>query len=112
LVSGKETLAYAAWLGVYQLATPARRGQRCCREERSGRVARSSSQPWGAAYNGGDCTGTERLVMTPSIWLERTDARVSLQEELIGQLAWRVDVGLRSKLQIEHGPLCLNLSAR
>jgi hypothetical protein len=34
---------------------------------------------------------------TPSIWLERTDARVGLQGELIGQLAWWVDVGLRSK---------------
>jgi hypothetical protein len=42
-------------------------------EERSGRVARSGLQPWGAAYNGGDCTGTERLVMTP-IWLEMTSA--------------------------------------
>jgi hypothetical protein len=47
--------------------------------------------------------------MTPSIWLERTDERVGLQGELIGQLAWWVDVGLRSKLRIEHGPLCLNL---
>jgi hypothetical protein len=35
--------------------------------------------------------------MTPSIWLERTDARVSLQVEHIGRLAWCVDVGLRSK---------------
>ena len=34
---------------------------------------------------------------TPSIWLERTDARVGLQGGLIGQLAWWVDVGLRSK---------------
>jgi hypothetical protein len=31
--------------------------------------------------------------MTPSIWLERMDARVGLQEELIGQLAWWIDVG-------------------
>jgi hypothetical protein len=35
--------------------------------------------------------------MTPSIWLERTDARVGLQVEHIGQLAWCVDVSLRSK---------------
>jgi hypothetical protein len=53
---------------------------------------------WGAAYNGGDCTGTERLEMTSSIRLERTDASVGLQGEPIGQLAWWVDVGLRSKL--------------
>jgi hypothetical protein len=87
LVSERETLAYAAWLGVYCLATLARRGRPCCGEERSGKVARSGSQPWGAAYNRGDCTRTERLVMTPSIWLERTDARVGLQGEPIGQLA-------------------------
>jgi hypothetical protein len=35
--------------------------------------------------------------MTPSIWLERVDAHVGLQVELIGQLAQWVDVGLRSK---------------
>ena len=34
---------------------------------------------------------------TLSIWLERTDARVGLQAESIGQLAWWTDVGLRSK---------------
>jgi hypothetical protein len=34
---------------------------------------------------------------TPSIWLERTDARVGLEGELIGQLEWCVGVGLRSK---------------
>jgi hypothetical protein len=98
LVSRGETLAYAAWLGVYLLATPARRGRPCRGEERSGKVAQSGSEPWGAAYNGGDCARTERLAMTPSIWLERTDARVGLQAEPIGQLAWWVDVGLRSKL--------------
>ena len=34
---------------------------------------------------------------TLSIWPERTDARVGLQAESIGQLAWWTDVGLRSK---------------
>ena len=42
------------------------------------------------------CT-SYRLVETPSIWLERMDAHISLQVEPIGQLAWWVDVGLRSK---------------
>jgi hypothetical protein len=77
--SGHVTIRCLA-RGLY-VATLARRGRPCCGEERSGRVARSGSKPWGAAYNGGDCTGTERLVMTPSIWLERTDARVGLQAE-------------------------------
>ena len=44
-----------------------------------------------------EATVLGRLVVTPSMWLERTDARVGLQAELIGQLAWWVDVGLRSK---------------
>jgi hypothetical protein len=87
LVSGSgHVTIHCLARGLY-VATPARRGRPCCGEERSGRVARSGSKPWGVAYNGGDCTRTERLVMTPSIWLERTDARISLQAEPIGQLA-------------------------
>jgi hypothetical protein len=78
---------YAAWLGEYV-------GNSC--ETWSallwgGEIWQGSAKgfkTWGAAYNGGHCTGTERLVMRPSIWLERTDAHVGLQIGHIGQLAW------------------------
>jgi hypothetical protein len=47
------------------------------------------------AYNGSDSRDQARTTL--SIWPERTDARVGLQAEPIGQLAWWTDVGLRSK---------------
>jgi len=53
LVSGSGNVVIRCLARDVSLTTPARRG-RPCGEERSGRVARSGSQPWGAAYNGGD----------------------------------------------------------
>jgi hypothetical protein len=44
--------------------------------------------------------------MTSTIWLERTDAQVGLQVDLIGQLAWWVNICLRSDKDSGRRRLC------